>query len=356
MQELLGLLRDVDVNTELYTALMNSAQELQVTKAGTVGDVRIIDAGLPPLKPLKPNKPLVILVGLLVGVVLGCGTVLALRALIRGVDRPEDVERALGLATYASIPYTGTQRTITSRVRRRHKGNLVLASASPDDVAVEALRSLRTSLHFAMMEVANNVVMLTGPTPALGKSFVSINLGAVLAQSNKRVVVIDADMRRGLLYRYFDAAQSPGLSNYVAGGVELSVITHKTVVDGLDFVPSGTRPPNPAEILMSERFADLLKTLSERYDYVLVDTPPILPVTDAAIVGRLAGTTLMVLKSAEHPMRAIEESVKRLGAAGVTVRGLIFNQVGAKVGSHGHGSYGYAYGYSTVGYSNRQDS
>jgi tyrosine-protein kinase Etk/Wzc len=218
---------------------------------------------------------------------------------------------------------------------------------------VEALRSLRTSLHFALLEARNNIIMFTGPTAGLGKSFISTNLGAVLAQGGKRVVVVDADLRRGLLCRYFGAAQTPGVSNYIAENAELKTVIKKSAVERLDFIPSGTRPPNPAEILMHERFANLLNTLSRSYDFVLVDTPPILPVTDAAIVGRLAGTTLLVLKSAEHPMRAVEEAVRRLRTAGVQVRGTIFNQVGKRVGSYGYGSYGYTYGYSTQAYTSK---
>lgn len=353
-QEILSLMRDVEVNQQLYTALLNSAQELQVTKAGTIGNVRIVDAGVPPLKPIKPKKKVIVLLSTLLGLFFGVATVFALRTLLRGVDRPEEVERTIGLPTYASIPYSTNQRRIFKSIRNHSTvDGGVLAAMDKDDLAIEALRSLRTSLHFAMMEATNNVVMFTGPVPKLGKSFVSINFGGVLALSGKRVVVIDADLRRGRLHRYVGAEQHPGLSDYIAGTTDLLKIVHTSPVPGLDFIATGTRPPNPAEVLMSERFGDLLKTLSKSYDYVLIDTPPVLPVTDAAIVGRLAGTTLIVLKAAEHPMRAIEETVKRLRQAGVQVRGMIFNQVGARVGSHGYGAYGYAYGYSTYGYKSK---
>ncbi len=353
-QEILSLMRDLEVNTQLYTALLNSAQELQVTKAGTVGNVRIIDSGLVPLEPIKPNKKVIVALGLLLGAFLGVVTVFALRALLRGVDKPEEVERITGLPTYASIPYSRAQQALQAKTRNNSKEVKVLAALDGNDLAIEALRSLRTSLHFAMLDATNNIVVLTGPVAALGKSFVSINLGAVLAMSGKRTVVIDADLRRGQLHRYVGAEKKPGLSDYIAGTCDLATLVQTSSITGLDFVPGGTRPPNPSEILMSERFDDLLKQLSKSYDYVLIDTPPVLPVTDAAIVGRLAGTTLLVLKAAEHPMRAIEETVKRLRQAGVPVRGTIFNQVGARVGSYGYGSYGYSYGYSSYGYKSKR--
>lgn len=350
-QEILSLMRDLDVNSQLYTGLLNSAQELQVTKAGTVGNVRIVDRGLVPIQPVKPRKKLIVVLGVLLGGFAGLVIVFGMRALLRGVDRPEEIERAIGLPTYASVPYSPEQNTIMGSLRRKSAtGSKILAAIDPHDLAVEALRSLRTSLHFAMMEADNNIVMFTGPVADLGKSFISINLGAVLAMSQKRILVIDADLRRGVLHRYAGATQKPGLSDFIAGTADEATIIQKTTVTGLDFIANGTRPPNPSEILMSERFADLLTAVSKFYDYVLIDTPPVLPVTDAAIVGRLAGTTLVVLKAAEHPMRAIEETVRRLRQAGVNVRGMIFNQVGARVGSYGYGSYGYAYGYSSYGY------
>lgn len=355
-QEILSLMRDLEVNTQLYTALLNSAQELQVTKAGTVGNVRIIDYGIVPQAPIKPRKSIIVAVGLGMGFFLGVAVVFAMRTLLRGVDRPEEVERATGLPTYAAIPFSRSQQGLMKRLVRQpdRTHETVLAALDSSDLAIEALRGLRTSLHFAMLEAENNVVMFTGPVAALGKSFVSINLGAVLAMSGKRVLVMDADLRRGRLHRYVGQEQTPGISDLVAGTVDSSEqIIRTTDIPGLSLIPAGTRPPNPSEILMSERFTNLIRQVSGQFDFVLIDTPPVLPVTDAAIVGRLAGTTLLVLKSAEHPMRAIEETVKRLRQAGVDVRGTIFNQVGARIGSYGYGSYGYSYGYSSYAYKSR---
>lgn len=349
-QEILSLMRDLEVNTQLYTTLLNSAQELQVAKAGTVGNVRIIDSALLPLFPVKPNRRRIVLLSVLLGLFLGTVTVFALRTLTRGVDRPEELERALGLPTYAAIPYSTAQRRLMRLLAGRDEELHLLATIRGDDPAVEALRSLRTSLHFALLEAPNNVVMFTGPGAALGKTFVSANLGALLAQAGKKVVVLDADLRRGRLHRYLGGDKAPGISDYVAGAVDQTAIVRKSTIEGLYWVACGTRPPNPAEVLMHERFADLVKTLSGDHDYVLIDTPPVLPVTDAAIVGRLAGGALLVLKSAEHPIRAIEETVRRLRNAGVLVSGVVFNQVGQRIGSYGYGAYGYAYGYSSHGY------
>lgn len=354
-QQLLSLTRDVAVNTELYNSLLNSFQELQIAKAGTVGNVRIVDYALPPTSPSKPQKAISIAFGLLGGLVLGVATVLLMRTLHRGIEDPGIVEARLGLPTYAAIPFVDEQKRLMQLIKR---GSLaggaprVLAAADSSNLAIEALRSLRTSLNFALLEAENNVLMLTGPTQGLGKSFVSMNLGAVLALSGKRVVVVDVDLRLGHLHDYVaDLPVSPGVSDYIAGKTDFDSVLHPANVENLYLVPRGSIPPNPAELLLHERFAELVRSLSSKFDHVILDTPPILAVTDAAVVGQLAGCTLLVLKAGEHPLRAVEESLRRLRQVGVQVRGSIFNLVGMS-GKYGY-SYGYNYGY-TYGYSYKQ--
>jgi tyrosine-protein kinase Etk/Wzc len=342
-QEVLSLMRDLEVNTQIYTTLLNSTQELQVTKAGTVGNVRIIDYPLVSDKRAKPKAALVLAIAFALGVFLGVSYLFVRKILFHGVDRPDEIEQAFGLATYAAIPFAAAQRRMAKGLRGG-AGNHILAMVDPTDVSIEALRSFRTSLQFAMMEAPNNIVMFTGPTPGLGKSFVSINLGAVLATSGKKVVIVDADLRRGHLHKYIGKRPTPGLSDYIAGNADIPSIVRNTPVAGLGVVVNGTTPPNPAELLMHDRFGELVAALSKIHDLVIVDTPPILPVTDAGIVGRHAGSVFMILKEGEHPLRMIEESIRRLRQAGVSLRGAIFNQVGASRSGQGYyGSYHYTY-------------
>jgi tyrosine-protein kinase Etk/Wzc len=347
-QELLSLARDMEVNSQLYTALLNSSQELQIAKAGTVGNVRVIDYALTPVSAAKPKKGMILVLGVVLGIFGGMAAVFIRQALRHGVRDPIVVEQHVGLPTYATIPFADEQRRM---VRLLQRGNVqgahrILAAANPSVPAVEALRSLRTSLHFALLEASNNVVMLTGPSPSVGKSFVAINLGAVLAMSGKRVVVVDADLRRGHLHEYFSAPRAPGVSDFIAGG-DLASIVRTSPVSNLHLIPTGTLPPNPAELLLHGRFSELINTLSQHYDHVLIDTPPVLAVTDAIIIGQLASCTLLVLKAGEHPLRAIEESARRLRQAGVQLRGTVFNQVGLSGSHYGYG-YGYGYGYKYV--------
>ena len=349
-QNILSLMRDVEVNIQLYSAMLNSYQQLQITKAGTVGNVRVVEYALEPLYAIAPSKRSILLVSFFAGLILGCGVVFVQRAMLRGIDDPRTLESKLGLMTYASIPYSSTQTRLAKVMYGKEvSGNHLLACVEGKDTSIEALRSLRSSLHFAMLEAPNHIVMMTGPSPNIGKSFVCANFGAVLALSGKRVVIIDADMRKGYLNKYVSQPVSPGLSDYVVGDVDIAGILQTTELDTLRIIARGTTPPNPAELLLHERFAKLLKDLSEQFDYVIVDTPPVLPVADATIIGRYAGCTLLVLKSAEHPLREIEETCRRLNAAGIEVKGTIFNQVGRVAGSYGYGGYGYGYGYSSYG-------
>jgi tyrosine-protein kinase Etk/Wzc len=339
-QDLLRMNRDLQVNSGIYTLLLNSAQELQLAKAGTVGNVRIVDQARPRWRPARPQPALVMSLSALLGVALGILGVFLRRAWRDGVEDPAEVERALGLPTYATVPYARAQKRL---VRAAAAGHLpVLAQVDSADPAIEALRSLRTSLHFASAESRSNVLVLTGPTAELGKSFLAVNLGAVLGTARKSVVLVDADLRRGRLHEYAGLGRGPGLSEYVAGQATLEQVARATPVTGLSLVTTGALPPQPAELLMHERFAALLAELSRRFDHVLVDTPPILAVTDAAVIGRLAGSTLLVLKAGAHSLREIADSLQRLRQSGIDVKGSIFNQAGRLGGRY---RYGYAYEY-----------
>jgi len=346
-QEILRLSRDVEVNTALYNALLNGAQELKVAKAGTVGNVRVVDYALPPDAPVRPQKGLIMLVALAFGLVFGVVAAIVRRAIqSRAVHDPKVVEQTFGMPVYATVPHSATQEKLAKRQGRAAGENLILAALESDDLSVESLRSLRTSLHFMLLEAPNNVIMITGPSPGIGKSFVSMNLAAVLASAGRRVVVVDADMRKGHLNRYVGLPRDGGLSEVISGQAALTESIHRTPVEGLDLIPTGALPPNPAELLMHPRFGDVLSELSASYDLVLVDCPPIMAVTDAALVGRHAGASLLVIKAGVHPIREVEQSIKRLQQAGVQVRGFIFNDLEVSRSRHyGYGRYAYQYSY-----------
>jgi tyrosine-protein kinase Etk/Wzc len=342
-QAALQLQRDLQVSTALYVSLLNRSQELEVVKSGTIGSIRIIDTPVTPRNASKPKVGLVLALSFVLGGMMGVLLVFLLDALRTGVEDPAVTEKRLGLATYGSIPYSVVQSKLARALKlKKARGNNILALADPDSITMEALRSVRTSLHFARMDAPNNVIMLTGPEPDLGKSFASVNLGAVLAQAGERVVVIDGDMRRGHIHKMIgNVSRSPGLSEVLSGTATLEQCLKQTPIDQLFLLPTGAIPPNPSELLVHQRFVELLRELSSIFDHVLIDTPPVLAVTDASVIGRHAGITLIVLKAGQHPLRMIEDTINRLSRSGVTVRGSLFNQVGLSRKSR----YGYHYGY-----------
>lgn len=345
-QEIFRLTRDLKVNEQIYTGLLNSTQQLKVAQAGTVGNVRVVDFGEVPLSPLKPKKLMVLAIGALLGAFLGIAFVLLRQALRVGVKDTKLIESRTGLPVFATIPNSELQSKL-ERARQRTGGEpKVLALTDPHDLAVESIRSLRTTLHFATMDAKNNLLMVAGPAPGVGKSFLSLNLAAVLAASGQRVLLIDADMRRGHINEYFGSTRENGLSDTISGQISLDQAIRTTPVEGMDLLTTGAIPPNPSELLLHENFATLLAAASARYDHVIVDCPPIMAVTDAAIVGRHVGASLMAVCFGVTPIHEIELAAARLRQAGVSLKGVILNRVETRSGyNYGYG-YKYAYAYS----------
>ncbi len=338
------LKRDVAVASGLYLTLLNRSQELKITKSGLIGNVRILDPAVMPEGPINPKRgekvAFALAAGLLGGILLSIGR----KALAQGIGDPTEAERVTGIIVRASIPHSDRLAALDKeRKKRKHARHPVLAATDPTDMAAESLRSLRTSLQFAMMESPNKVIAIGGPRPGVGKSFVTVNLARVFADAGKRVLLLDADLRKGSLHGYLGIHRTPGLAEAIAGTVSLSEVLHKTDLAGIDFVPRGTSPTNPSELLGSERFRHMVENLAAEYDIVLIDLPPILAVTDAALVGRVAGVNLLVLRAGWHPIRELHQAVKAYAENGVRLAGLVFNDVMPRKG--GVGAYAYQYQY-----------
>ncbi|WP_312739366.1 tyrosine-protein kinase Wzc [Cedecea neteri] len=348
-QEIVRLTRDVESGQQVYMQLLNKQQELKITEASTVGDVRIVDPAITQPGMVKPQRVLVVLGSIILGLIVSVIGVL-LRSLFNGgIESPTVLEEA-GLSVYASIPLSEWQKTRDQANLRNVKGtkrfkqSQLLAVGNPTDLAIEAIRSLRTSLHFAMMQASNNVLMLTGVSPSIGKTFVCANLAAVISQTNKRVLLMDCDMRKGYTHELLGTTNVNGLSDVLSGQGDITRCAQKTSVPNFDLIPRGQVPANPSELLMNERFSQLVKWASENYDLVLIDTPPILAVTDAAIVGRHAGTTLMVARYAVNTLKEVETSLSRFEQNGIAVRGVILNSIFRRAtGYQDYGYYEYEY-------------
>ncbi|MGY5728967.1 polysaccharide biosynthesis tyrosine autokinase [Vibrio chemaguriensis] len=345
-REVLRMTRDVEVNQQIYIQLLNKVQELNIIKAGTVGNVRIIDSAQSYAIPVKPKKPLIVVLATLLGGMVAVAFVLVKTAFHRGVTSPDEIEQT-GISVYASVPKSVQQLEVASKLKRKsNKDLLLLAEENPADLSIEALRGLRTSLHFAMMEAKNNVLMISGPAPSIGKTFVSTNFAAVAAKTGQKVLLVDADMRKGYLQQCFGLTADNGLSDFLSGKISQDMVLKPTKVENLDVITRGQVPPNPSELLMHPRFVEFVEKASQEYDLVIIDTPPVLAVTDPSIVGALAGTTLMVARFDQTTLKEIEVARGRFEQSGVEVKGVILNAVEKKASN----SYGYGYGYYNYAY------
>ncbi|MCX5544990.1 polysaccharide biosynthesis tyrosine autokinase [Paraburkholderia sp. CNPSo 3076] len=333
-QQALRLMRDVKVSTGLYMKLLDSTQQLRVLKAGQLGNVRTVDYAVVPEAPVRPLKLLVLPLALMLGLLLGCGLALARRMFKRGLETPAEIEHAVDIPVYAIISHSDKELALRQSVRRNPTRPAVLAAAYPDDVAVEGLRSLRTAMQFGLLKPENNIVMLTGPRPGVGKSFVSVNLATVLAATGKRILLIDADMRRGDVHVYFSINRKPGFSELLTGREAKDVIHHEALPN-LDVVTSGSIPERPAELLVRERLGEMLKALAQTYDMVIIDSPPVLAVTDAVLIGKHAGATLMVVRYGRHSAAELRECTRQLASAGIDVDGFLLTDVPGRGTSYG---------------------
>ncbi|EXB06239.1 polysaccharide biosynthesis tyrosine autokinase [Acinetobacter baumannii] len=342
-RQYLQLYREVEVKTQLYTALLNSYQQLRIAKAGEIGNVRIVDTAIEPVQPIKPKKLLVLILSVFVGGFIGTLIALLRNMLRTGIKDSGQIENELDLPVYATVPRSPIQES-RIKILKKKKSIPILAVKNSDDIAIESLRSIRTAIHFALANAKNNIIMIAGPSPEVGKSFISTNLATIFAQGNKRVLLIDADMRRGYMHKYFDVDVKPGLSELLSGQADLQKVLHKTQVANLDVITRGKSPTNPSEILSSNQFKELLEQLQSQYDHIIIDTPPVLAVTDGIIISQYTGVNLIVARYAKSQMKELELTVNRFEQAGVKVNGFILNDIQRASAGYGYG-YNYAYAY-----------
>lgn len=320
------LARTVASATDVYTLLLKQVQELRVVKSGLVNNVRLVDAPVVAHRPVRPRPAATIALALLVS--LAGAVAIALARSAFGEERirdPRELEAALGMPVLANVPHSARQATL-ARSRRR----ATLATVAPEDVAVEQLRALRTSLGF-LLKARGNVVALSSPSPGVGKSFVAMNLAELFAAAGKRVLLVDADLRCGVVDARFDEP-GPGLADVLLGKASIEEATRTTPGGKLDVVCSGGPVERPAELLATPRLQEILAAVGQRYDVVVVDTPPALAVTDPVLVARCASVNLLVLRARHHPVREVAFVLERLEQSGAEVHGAILNEAEASEG------------------------
>lgn len=339
-RQILNLTREVELAQRIYTELLTRAQEVEVLRASTIGNVRVVDEASSTPNKISPRTSQILGLGMVLGLFAGIGIVLVTNWQRKGVQDAAELEK-LGLPVFATINYNQSADTAGRRKDRLP----IIALENPGDLTIEALRSLRTSLHFGMLDAATPTLTITSSHPEAGKSFLSVNLAAVMAQSGQRVCVIDADLRRGQLRRYFDLPRNaPGLAEVLAGDLSCETAIVQVPQENLFFLPSGRYPPNPSELLMRAELSQLIAYCAEHFDLTIFDTPPLLAVTDPVILARSTGASVFVARHDKTPLGEVEAAQKTLGAVGLKFSGAVLNGFDPKK-TGGRSGYGYGYSY-----------
>lgn len=325
------------VNAELYTFLLQKQQEARIAQASTLSGVEIIDPAFTPKKPVKPNKQKNLLLGLVLGLMLGVGAAFFLDYLDDTVKDAEEVRNQLGLSVLGVVPRIAADAGDPT--------GMLIGRLAPKSAPVEAFRALRTGLHFAAARDQRKILMITSSLPNEGKTTISANMAVVLAQTGAKVLLLGCDLRNPGLYDLFQVPREPGLADLLTGSAKNYV--HRIPGASLDLINAGTIPPNPAELLGSERMKKFLDFVRERYDHVVIDAPPVLPVTDAQILAQLVDDVMIVLEPCRVPRKAARRMVETLRAVEANIIGVAMNDKSGK-GFKYYGNYGY-YGHKYYG-------
>ncbi|MCK9789824.1 polysaccharide biosynthesis tyrosine autokinase [Providencia rettgeri] len=323
-QEIVRLTRDVEAEQAIYAQLVAKQQELSVLNSGITADVRIIDSAESQPKPVAPKKSLIVALATILGFIIGCAYVIAREFFNNKIKSTEDID-ALGVNVYATIPFSAYEKKLIEAGNKSP-----LAIENPADTAVEAIRSLRTSVYFSVMNQGNNLVMVTSASPGVGKSFVTSNMAVVLANAGKKVLLIDTDLRKGRLHKAFGLNNKAGLSEYLSQQSLESPTIHANVIENLDVICRGKNVTHSSELLMGERFKQLLDKVKNQYDIVVIDTAPILAITDSAIIGKYVGTSLLIAFYGVNTVKDVDLSLKRFKQNDIEITGVILNGIDAR--------------------------
>jgi len=347
--------RDVKISNDMYIGLLNNIEQLQILEVGRIGNVRVIDNALLPDQPIRLWRPMLYVIVVVLALFAAAAAAFTRDLLFRGIADSHEIEEQTDLSVFSVVPMVNRRvAQWPALLRRKTPPRRPLAFIDPDDPAIESLRSLRTALQFSLSDSGNNIVMFSGPTPGVGKSFIASNVAAVLAQTGKRVLLIDGDLRRSGLSRAYGYLSASGLADVIGGTSEIDASIRKIERSELDFLPAGSMPLNAADHLGNASVPAIFSALAARYDVVIVDTAPLLPVPDAAILAPYAsGNVFLVARASITKPAELEECARRLRQVRIDVKGVVLNGID---GHAGRFRYGTTYGSYRYGRSGRAES
>ncbi len=330
-----ALKREVSITRSLFESLLKRAKEASVTEGLNVTNIVVVDPARLPDTPFKPQKARDILFALIIGLTLGIGLAFLLEYLDNTIKIPEEVER------YLKIPLLGLVGSFPTNSTDLKKNELI-SHTNPKSTISEAYRTIRTNLLFSSPDNKKQVLLVTSMLPFEGKTVLCSNLAITFAKMGKKVLLVDADMRKPKIYKVFNLDRVKGLSAFLVGEESSIVITD---IPGLKILTSGTLPPNPSELLSSKKMQDFIERAREQYDLILFDSPPILSVTDAVILSTLADGVVVTIKASDTPRPAIKQGLQQLSEVGGKVLGCVLNAVDFEKESYYHSPYRYHHHY-----------
>jgi succinoglycan biosynthesis transport protein ExoP len=333
---------EVATAQQLYATLLGELQRARIAESSEAGYVTVLDNAMQPFLPVSPNRRRIFLTALIFGAILGLGAAVVLENLDDSVKSPDEVREQFGLPVVGTIP--GIKDSDLPGENGAEVARRLATHFDPRSPVAEAYRSLRTNLAFARAHEAMRILVLTSPGPADGKSTTVANLAITFAQQGQRTLLIDGDLRRAVLDKMFKVPRSPGLTDVLVGRQQLRDVIHKTEIEHLSVVGSGPFPPNPSELLGSSAMKDVLRDAQGEYDVVLIDSPPLLAVTDAAVLATLADGAILVIRVGATAKAAVRRAVAQLQTVHGRIVGAVLNDVDLRSGAFS-GSYGYYYYY-----------
>jgi capsular exopolysaccharide synthesis family protein len=342
------LKRESDTNKELYRGLLQRMKEAGVSAGITVSNLQVIDQAELPTKPYKPNKKLNLLLAVVVGLFLGIGLAFFFEYVDNTVKTPDDVEQLIRLPSFGMVPKISYERR-----RRLEQGASypveLITFGHPKSMLSEAYRNIRTSILLSFSESPPKKVVISSPNPAEGKTTTAINTAIALSQTGVQVLIIDADMRKPRVHRIFDDENGVGLSNFLSGHTELESIIKKTDIPNLSYIPSGPIPPNPSELVGSNLFKSMMESLGERFDHIVLDSPPVLGFADSIILSTFVDGVILVVLGGKTPRETLQRAKEALYQVNAKILGVVINQIDIQRSDYGYYYYRNHYYYGKEG-------